>query len=87
MKKRDYPPPKFVVCHNDHGCSVVPVHSINSGKIMSRTLSFECCLLRVLCLFDARESQSMTQMCVWCSQKYFSGRTVTSSLSGFPSTS
>ena len=53
MKKRDYPPPKFIVCHNDHSRSMVPVRPINGRKIVSGSPSFQCCLFRVLCLFDA----------------------------------
>ena len=52
VKKGDYPPLKFVVCHNDHGRSVVPVRPINGGKIVSGSPSFQSGLLRVLCPFD-----------------------------------
>ena len=53
VKKRDYPPSKFVICHNDHGCSVVPVCPVNGGKVMSGCPSLQRSLLRVLCSFDA----------------------------------
>ena len=53
VKKRDYPPPKVIVCHNDHGRSVVPVHPINGKKVMGGCPSLQCSLLRVLCSFDA----------------------------------
>ena len=53
VKKRDYPPPKFVVCHNDHSHSMVPVCPINGEKIVSGSPPFQSCLFRVLCLFDA----------------------------------
>ena len=53
MKKRDYPPPKFVVCHNDQSCPMVPVCPINGRKIVSGSPSFQCCLFRVLRSFDA----------------------------------
>ena len=33
-EKGDYPPPKFVICHDDQCSSVVPVCPINCGKVM-----------------------------------------------------
>ena len=34
MKKGDYPPPKFIVCHDDQCCTMVPVRPIYGSEIM-----------------------------------------------------
>jgi hypothetical protein len=53
VKKCDYPPPKSIICHDDKGSAMVPMGTINGGKIMGAGPSFECRLFRVLGMFDA----------------------------------
>ena len=52
VKKDDYPPPKFVVCHDNQCGAMVPVCSIYGGEIMWQGPSFECWLFWVLGAFD-----------------------------------
>jgi len=52
MEKGNYPPPKFVVCHDNQGGPMMPVGAILQGEVVNWGLSFEGLLFGVLCLFD-----------------------------------
>ena len=52
MKKGNYPPSKSIVCHDNKGSTVVPMGTINSGKIIWASPSFKCRLLGVLGMFN-----------------------------------
>jgi hypothetical protein len=52
MKKGNYPPPKSIVCHDNKGSTVVPMGTINSGKIIWASPLFKCRLLGVLGMFN-----------------------------------
>jgi hypothetical protein len=34
VKKGNYPPPKSIVCHDDHGGAMEPMSAVHSGEIM-----------------------------------------------------
>ena len=53
VKKGDYPPSKFVVCHDDQRCAMVPVRPIYGGEVVWRGPSFERGLFWVLSTFNA----------------------------------
>jgi hypothetical protein len=53
VKKCDYPSPKSIICHDNKGSAVIPMGTINNGKIVGTSLSFKCGLFRILGAFDA----------------------------------
>ena len=52
VEKGNYPPPKFVVCHDNQGSPVMPVGAVLQGKVVNWGPSLEHFLFRVLCSFD-----------------------------------
>ena len=52
IEKGNYPPPKFVVCHDNQGCPVMPVGAVLQGEIVNWGPLLEGFLLGVLCTFD-----------------------------------
>ena len=86
MKKGDYSPPKGVVCH-DNQCVPSIVERLCTGAHCLRMLCIGYCAHLICCSRESwMESILKTRMAVCVVQKRLSGRTVISSLSGFPST-
>jgi len=52
VEKGNYPPPKFVVCHNNQGSPVMPVGAVLQGEVVDWGPSLESFLFGVLCMFD-----------------------------------